>query len=106
MMRKTATMAASGGGEAGRIAVMNDENLEREFRELLTRAQQGSEDAARELYEKYVAHVLRCVRNRMWRRLRSKFDSQDFVQSVWKSFFHDGGKLPDFQTPADLMSYL
>jgi len=85
---------------------MSDESLQREFRTLLARAQQGSEEAARELYETYVPHVIRCVRHRLWRRLRSKFDSQDFAQSVWKSFFHDGPNLPDFQTPDDLIAYL
>ena len=104
---KTGTMAPPAGREnRSNEAVMSDASLDRDFRELLARAQQGCEDAARELYDTYGAHVLRCVRNRMWRRLRSKFDSQDFVQSVFKSFFHDGSKLPDFQTPADLIAYL
>ena len=63
------------------------------------------EAAAKELYDTYVAHVLRCVRNRMWHRLRSKFDSQDFVQQVWASFFVGETKLPDFQTPDDLIEW-
>src|SRR5437764_14838321 len=78
----------------------------RSFRELLREAQAGSEEAAKELYETYVSHVLRCVRNRMWHRLRSKFDSQDFVQQVWASFFVGDVTLPDFQTPDDLIAYL
>jgi RNA polymerase sigma-70 factor (ECF subfamily) len=85
---------------------MNDERQPRPFQELLREAQGGSEEAARELYETYVAHVLRCVRNRMWYRLRSKFDSQDFVQQVWASFFVGDNRLPDFQTPDDLIAYL
>ena len=85
---------------------MGDEREVRSFRELLHEAQAGSEEAAKELYETYVSHVLRCVRNRMWHRLRSKFDSQDFVQQVWASFFVGETKLPDFQTPDDLIAYL
>jgi len=85
---------------------MSDEKEPRSFRELLQEAQAGSEAAAKELYETYVSHVLRCVRNRMWHRLRSKFDSQDFVQQVWASFFVGDTKLPDFQTPDDLIAYL
>src|SRR3954469_3696715 len=85
---------------------MDVEREPRPFRELLREAQAGSEAAARELYETYVAHVLRCVRNRMWHRLRSKFDSQDFVQQVWASFFVGDAQLPDFQTPDDLIAYL
>jgi RNA polymerase sigma-70 factor (ECF subfamily) len=42
----------------------------------------------------------------MWRKLRTRFDSQDFVQQVWASFFDDRGELPDFQTPEDLANYL
>jgi RNA polymerase sigma-70 factor (ECF subfamily) len=76
------------------------------FRALMRAAEQGSEEAARELYETYVKYVLRCVRHRMWHRLRTKFDSQDFVQQVWASFFDDRGSLPEFQTPEDLIAYL
>src|SRR3954464_13401561 len=76
------------------------------FRMLMRAAEDGSEEAARELYETYVRYVLRCVRHRMWHRLRSKFDSQDFVQQVWASFFDDRGSLPEIQTPEDLIAYL
>src|SRR4051812_9555119 len=79
--------------------MMNDEKQPRPFQDLLREAQAGSPEAARELYDTYVAHVLRCVRNRMWHRLRSKFDSQDFVQQVWASFFVGDTKPPDFATP-------
>jgi RNA polymerase sigma-70 factor (ECF subfamily) len=85
---------------------MTDENRQQHFRRLLSEAEGGSEEAARELYETYVQHVLRCVRHRMWRKLRTRFDSQDFVQQVWASFFDDMDRLPDFQTPEDLTNYL
>jgi RNA polymerase sigma factor (sigma-70 family) len=87
---------------------MNDDSageLEH-FRNLLREVQRGSDEAAREMYETYVSYVLRCVRHRMWRRLRSQFDSQDFVQAVWASFFNERKNLPDFQTPEDLTAYL
>ncbi len=85
---------------------MSDEREPRPFQVLLREAQAGSEAAAKELYDTYVSHVLRCVRNRMWHKLRSKFDSQDFVQQVWASFFVGDNQLPDFQTPDDLIAYL
>jgi RNA polymerase sigma-70 factor (ECF subfamily) len=85
---------------------MNQQPDNQRFRALMQAAEAGSEEAARELYETYVKYVLRCVRHRMWHRLRSKFDSQDFVQQVWASFFNDRGALPDFQTPEDLIAYL
>src|SRR5437773_11978642 len=93
-------------GASGQELAMSDNREVRPFQELLREAQAGSEAAAKELYDTYVAHVLRCVRNRMWHRLRSKFDSQDFVQQVWASFFVGETKLPDFQTPDDLIAYL
>ncbi len=85
---------------------MSDQAEQQRFRTLMREAEAGSEDAARELYDTYMKYVLRCVRNRLWHRLRSKFDSQDFVQQVWASFFDDRGSLPDFQSPEDLIAYL
>src|SRR5262245_58783467 len=85
---------------------MSDQLEQQRFRSLMQEAEAGSEEAARELYDTYVKYVLRCVRNRMWHRLRSKFDSQDFVQQDWASFFDDRGGLPEVQTPEDLIAYL
>src|SRR5439155_480487 len=94
------------GGHSPPYTKMNNEREPRSFQELLREAQAGSDEAAKELYETYVAHVLRCVRNRMWHRLRSKFDSQDFVQQVWASFFVGQAPLPNFETPDDLVAFL
>src|SRR5687768_16029897 len=59
------------------------------FDELLGRVQQGQDGAAEEFVARYGPHVLRAVRRGLHRRLRSKFDSEDFVQAVWASFFGD-----------------
>jgi DNA-directed RNA polymerase specialized sigma24 family protein len=85
---------------------MSDEMRHDRFQALLWQVQQGSHDAARELYETYVEHVLRGVRMRLWQRMRSRFDSQDFAQQVWASFFVEPASLPSFQTPEELVSYL
>lgn len=85
---------------------MSDEIRNQHFQALLRQVQQGSHEAARELYETYVDHVLRGVRVRLWHRMRSKFDSQDFVQQVWASFFDGRERLPDFDTPEALVNYL
>ena len=84
---------------------MSNDIEQQKFRTLLREAQAGSQEAARELYDTYVHYIRECVRQRLWRKLRSKFDSQDFVQQVWLSFFRDGGNLPDFQSPAELLAY-
>jgi RNA polymerase sigma factor (sigma-70 family) len=64
---------------------MADES--REFAALMQRVCAGSQSAARELVERYGTHILRIVRRNLNRKLRTKFDSADFVQAVWASFF-------------------
>ena len=58
-----------------------------ELRQFLARIRDGDEDAARELLCRYEAKVRLVVRRLLPRLLRSRFDSQDFVQSIWGSFF-------------------
>jgi RNA polymerase sigma factor (sigma-70 family) len=58
-----------------------------EFAGLMRRVCAGSQGAAEELIERYGAHILRIVRRKLHRSLRAKFDSADFVQAVWASFF-------------------
>jgi RNA polymerase sigma-70 factor (ECF subfamily) len=53
----------------------------------LARIQAGDEGAARELLTRYEAEVRLVVRRQLPRLLRSRFDSLDFLQSVWGSFF-------------------
>ena len=53
----------------------------------LARIQAGEESAARELLARYEAEVRLVVRRQLPRLLRSRFDSLDFLQSVWGSFF-------------------
>jgi RNA polymerase sigma factor (sigma-70 family) len=59
-----------------------------DIRELLARIKNGDEDAARELLCRYESKVRLVVRRQLPRLLRSRFDSIDFLQSVWGSFFH------------------
>ena len=59
-----------------------------DIRELLTRIKNGDEEAARELLNRYESKVRLVVRRQLPRLLRSRFDSIDFLQSVWGSFFH------------------
>ncbi len=76
------------------------------FRELLHRIQEGSEDAARELVRIYGSALRRAVRRSLDARLRPKFDSLDFVQIVWASFFRERDQADRFDRPEDLVSYL
>jgi RNA polymerase sigma-70 factor (ECF subfamily) len=77
-----------------------------EFNDLMRRLAEGSEDAARELLERYSGHILRIVRRKLHRKLRSKFDSVDFVQAVWASFFADAPRQQAFDHPQALVAFL
>lgn len=78
-----------------------------ELQVLLDRVRQGDEDATRELLQLYEPHVRRVVRLRLPHALRSKFDSMDFVQSVWGSFFAqlNRGEI-DFESRGQLCNFL
>jgi RNA polymerase sigma factor (sigma-70 family) len=82
------------------------EKIELEFRTLLSEVRQGSEEAAWKLIDKYGHHILRVVRNSLHDQLRSKFDSQDFVQAVWASFFTSRSKIISFHNANDLVGFL
>lgn len=66
----------------------------------------GSEEAAWELVERYGERVQRAVRRSLNRQLRSKFDSLDFVQLVWYSFFRAKSQLDRFDQPEELAAFL
>jgi RNA polymerase sigma factor (sigma-70 family) len=78
----------------------------REFEQLMQRVGTGSEEAARELFERYGHHVRRAVRKRLQQRLRRRYDSSDFTQSVWASFFQLPAERFLFPTPESLVAFL
>lgn len=77
-----------------------------EFAALMAGVQSGSAEAARQLHEHYAQHILRAVRRRLHRKLRPKYDSLDFVQDVWASFFADIPQKYSFARPEDLVAFL
>src|SRR5262245_26982587 len=77
-----------------------------EFADLLRRVKAGSSDAAWELIDRYGSHVQRVVRRLLNRRLRPQFDSVDFVQAVWASFFNDPAQIHSFKSPDSIIGYL
>ena len=54
--------------------------------QLMRSVREGSEDAARMLFDRYAPHIRRVVRRKLHQKLRPQFDSVDFVQDVWASF--------------------
>src|SRR3954449_13437181 len=80
---------------------------ESELPDFLLRIQAGDEGAARELLARYEAEVRLVVRRQLPRLLRSRFDSLDFLQSVWGSFFRRVRTGPsDFEDSRHLVAFL
>lgn len=81
-------------------------SIESDFRTLLIGIRAGSEDAAWRFIERYGPHIHRVVHRLLDRRLRSQFDSVDFVQAVWASFFREPDQIRSFETAPELTGYL
>lgn len=81
-------------------------NTANEFERLMERVRTGDPEAGKELFERYGKAIQMVVRYRMDRRLRSQFDSLDFTQDVWASFFRLPAGNYAFRTPEELMAFL
>jgi RNA polymerase sigma-70 factor (ECF subfamily) len=77
-----------------------------EFVALMDRAKTGCPTARRELYEQFGGAVLRVVRHKLQKRLRSIYDSRDFTQDVWASFFGLAAEDYRFAGPDELIDFL
>jgi RNA polymerase sigma-70 factor (ECF subfamily) len=60
-----------------------------DFTDLMARARSGEPAAIRAFLSQFEPEVRMMVRARLPRKLRTQFDSSDFVQAVWQSFFYD-----------------
>jgi DNA-directed RNA polymerase specialized sigma24 family protein len=76
------------------------------FEQLLSRARAGDRAAMGELFLLYSDPVLRVVRRKLPGALRRRYDSGDFVQSVWTSFVQLPLEDYSFATPEDLVAFL
>ncbi|QEH33597.1 RNA polymerase sigma factor RpoE [Aquisphaera giovannonii] len=78
-----------------------------ELSSFLARIQAGDGNAARELLQRYESEVRLVVRRQLPRLLRSRFDSLDFLQSVWGSFFRRMREAPTaFEDSRHLVAFL
>lgn len=89
---------------------MSEESEERSidgrFRELLRRVGEGDESASNDIIEEYGPHIMRAVRRHMNRQLRDRFDSEDFAQAVWASFFGHLSVVERIGTTGELAGFL
>jgi RNA polymerase sigma-70 factor (ECF subfamily) len=83
---------------------MSDEPAE--FQALLERVRAGCPEAAQEIHHRYNEALRRVVRRRLHHPLRTQYDSVDFLQGVWASFFQMSPERHHFDTPDDLVAFL
>jgi RNA polymerase sigma factor (sigma-70 family) len=81
------------------------DNLD-DFHELMHRVHEGSEEAAWELVQRYGGYIRRAVRRVLNPKLRPNFDSLDFVQLAWHSFFRMRDQAGRFEEPRHFAKYL
>jgi RNA polymerase sigma factor (sigma-70 family) len=79
---------------------------EDEFHELMKKAMAGDDAAARLLFENYELVLLQAIRRKLNKKVRSKFDSEDFAQDVWVSFFAEPAEKRRFDKPENLLAFL
>jgi RNA polymerase sigma factor (sigma-70 family) len=80
--------------------------LDNRFQVLMQEALTGSDGAAQELFEHYEPLLLKAIRMKLNKNVRSKFDSMDFSQDVWASFFAEPPANRVFQDAEHLLNFL
>jgi RNA polymerase sigma-70 factor (ECF subfamily) len=77
------------------------------FADLMSRAKAGESQAVQQFLAQFDQEVRMMVRARLPKLLRTRYDSVDFVQAVWQSFFHEmADDVPEFANADHLRGYL
>jgi RNA polymerase sigma factor (sigma-70 family) len=77
-----------------------------EVHSLLARARAGCPDAARELFDLFSPDILRIVRRKLRKEVRSVFDSFEFVLMTWEDFYAHAAQEDAFASPENLLGLL
>jgi RNA polymerase sigma factor (sigma-70 family) len=77
-----------------------------DFKTLIRGVLAGDAAAAERLCRDYQTAILRVIRRNLLRRMRARFDSGDFVNDVWASFFANPPRDARFEDPDALIAYL
>lgn len=77
-----------------------------DFQSLLLASGAGDDQAASDLLLRYGPAVVVAVRRVLAKEMRSRFDSADFAQAVWASFFANRSQLETIQNPQELIRLL
>ena len=68
---------------------------------------QGDEDAAGEMFQRYVERLIAVARNRLSAKMKRRIDAEDVVQSAFRSFFaHAQNGRYEFEETGDLWRLL
>jgi RNA polymerase sigma factor (sigma-70 family) len=78
----------------------------RDFAKLLEGLRDKNPASTDEMYRLYGPFIRAAVRRQLHPRLRTRFDSLDFVQDVWASFFALPTERYHFDTPQALQAFL
>ena len=105
MGKKGVATMVRGRGES-RMEMAKEQDKGPTFQDLMQRIRAGDQRAAWELLDQYGAYLLHVIRQNLPARLRPKFDSTDFFQNVWASFFRQPQVFQRFDGPKDLLNYL
>jgi RNA polymerase sigma factor (sigma-70 family) len=76
------------------------------FPELIAGLRAGDPNSVEILCQRYAPFIRTAVRRQLHPRLRTRFDSLDFVQDVWASFLAIPAERYTFDTPAALRAFL
>lgn len=76
------------------------------FQDLMEQVAAGSEAAVENLISQYGSQLCRAVRRRLNSKLRPKYNTSDFVQAVWASFFCGRDQWDRFQHSGDFVAFL
>ena len=79
---------------------------EESFQDLMSRIRAGSEEAVDQMLRICRPQIYRIVRKRLGKELRSQYDSDDFVQSVWHAFFEHRSRIMRFSRQDSLVAFL
>lgn len=77
-----------------------------DFRSMMDSIRRGSQDAVWELVSTYGTFIERVIRRQLSQGLRAKYDTSDFLQAVWASFFRDREQFDSFENADRLVAFL
>lgn len=79
---------------------------EESFAELMVRLREGSEEAAWTIVDRFTPYVLKAIRRSLPRKIRSKVDSIDLVNTLFGSLLINRDRMARIQEPGQLISLL